>query len=105
MILYHATPKRNLDSIRKLGLQPNLATGKIKGVWMHTASKTAWAILHTIKRHRLNSFDEVVILKCEIPRSKLTRRWRGLWTTDKVITDFEVIDAAEIAASPLDTET
>ena len=102
MILYHATPRRNLESILATGLQPNLASGKIKGVWLHTASKTPWAILHTIKRHRLNSFDEVVILKCKIPRSRLTRRWSGLWTCDTPITDFmEVVDAAGHAASPI----
>ena len=101
MILYHATPRRNLDSIRKHGLQPQRATGRIKGIWLHTQSKTPWAILHTIKRHRLNSFDDVVILKCKIPRNRLTRRWRGLWTCDSVITDFDVVDAATAAASPI----
>ena len=58
MILYHATPKRNLDGIRKHGLDPKRATGKVKGVWLHTESKQALAILHTIKRHGLQSFDE-----------------------------------------------
>ena len=106
MILYHATPRRNLASILESGLDPKRATGKIKGIWLHTASKTPWAILHTIKRHKLNSFDEVVILKCKIPRSRLTRRWFGLWTCDCTITDFtEVVDAASHAASPLDTDT
>ena len=106
MILYHATPRRNLESILATGLQPQRAQGKIKGVWMHTASKTPWAILHTIKRHKLNSFDEVVILKCKVARKSLTRRWYGLWTTSETITDFtEVVDAASHAASPLDTDT
>lgn len=101
MILYHATPKRNLEQIEKQGLDPNRATGEIKGVWLHTQSKTAWAILHTIKRHGLQSFDDVVILKCNVPRRYLTRRWRGLWTTDRLVIDFEVVDAATAAASPI----
>lgn len=104
MILYHATPKRNLEQIERQGLDPNRATGKIKGVWLHTASKSAWAILHTIKRYDLKTFDEVAILKCNVPRRYLTRRWRGLWTTDRLVIDFEVVDVADIAASPLDTD-
>ena len=54
MILFHATPKRNLDSIRKHGLDPKRATGKVKGVWLHTESRKPWAILHIIKRHGKN---------------------------------------------------
>ena len=55
MILYHATPKSNLKSIEANGLQPRRSTGKIKGVWLHTASRRHWAILHTMKRHRTES--------------------------------------------------
>lgn len=101
MILYHATPKRNLASIQQNGLDPDRASGQIKGVWLHTTSKTAWAILHTIKRHGLQSFDDVVLLRVNVTRSKLTRRWRGLWTTNEAITDFTEIDAAMFAASPI----
>ena len=101
MILYHATPKRNLDSIRKHGLDPKRAAGKVKGVWLHTESRKPWAILHTIKRHRLQSFDDVVILKCKIPRSKLTRRGRGLWTTESIIDDVKVVDFGSVTESPV----
>lgn len=46
MILYHATPTRNLDSIQRDGLDTMRSTRKIKGVWLHTASKNPSAILH-----------------------------------------------------------
>lgn len=101
MILYHATPKRNLDSIRKHGLLPTRTTGKVKGVWLHTESRKPWAILHTIKRHNLKSFDDVVLLKVKVKRSAVTRRQRGLWTTDSVITDFQVIDFGSVTESPV----
>lgn len=74
MILYYATPKRNLDGIRKHGLDPKRATGKVKGVWLHTESRKPWAILHIIKRHDLQSFDDVILMQCDIPRSQLTLR-------------------------------
>lgn len=91
MILYHATPAVNLESIQRHGLLPGKAQGGIKGVWLHTASRRAWAILHTIKRHSLKAFDDVVLLKVKVQRSNLTRRKFGIWTTDKVVTHFEIV--------------
>ena len=92
MILYHATPTVNLESIQRHGLLPSKAQGNIKGVWLHTESRRAWAILHVIKRHDLTAFDDVVLLKVNVQRSDLTRRQRGIWTTDKPITIFEIVD-------------
>ena len=89
MILYHATPKSNLSSIEANGLQPHRSTGKIKGVWLHTPSKTHWAILHTMKRHRT---DEVVILQVNVSRSRITRKQRGIWYATEPITQFREED-------------
>ena len=100
MKLYHATPKSNLDSIRTAGLDPNRAKGQIKGIWLHTASKQAWAILHTMKRHGCG-IDDVVLLEVNLPRTDLTRRWRGLWTCATQIHEFTVIEASKIADSPI----
>ena len=100
MKLYHATPKANLDSIRTAGLDPNRAKGQIKGVWLHTESKQSWAILHTMQRHDCG-IDDVVLLEVNLSRTDLTRRWRGLWTCAEKIHDFTVIEASEIAASPI----
>ena len=96
MILYHTTPKQNLWSIRAHGLDPGFARGKRKGIWLHTASKTHWAILHTMKRYRT---DEIVVLKVKVSRRVLTRRWRGLWTCHEIITDIIDITGAEQFAS------
>lgn len=101
MILYHATLKSNLSSIRKHGLNPDFSTGKEKVIWYHTKSRTHWAIAHVQKRQKVN-LSEVVIISVKIPRSKLTRRWRGLWTTDTAVTAFVSITDAEVfAASPI----
>lgn len=80
MILYHATPKANLDSIQQHGLNPDFSKGAEKVIWLHTASRREWAILHTQRRHNLQ-LSEVLVLRVDVPRSKLKRRWRGLWTT------------------------
>ena len=64
MKLYHATLKSNLDSIRELGLNPQFSQGAEKVIWMHTASRREWAILHVQKRHKC-TLDDVIVI--EIP--------------------------------------
>ena len=101
MKLYHATRKANLESIQATGLDPNRSKGKESLVWLHTRSRTEWAILHTARKHQV-SFEEVAIIAVDIPRSKLRRRWRGLWSTPETLTDFESItNAIEFSKSPI----
>lgn len=90
MKLYHATPKRNLESIRTNGLDPNSAQGKESLIWLHTASRRDWAIRHTINRHQCD-ISEVAIIDVNVPRSKLRRRWRGTWTTQNTVTELKSI--------------
>ena len=114
MRLYHTTPRSNLENIQRDGLDPTRSRGKWrvslgfsqrnvtfcepkprksrhfpKGaemvIWLHTPSRTHWAILHTAKRHHCN-IDDIIIIEVNIPRAKIRRRWRGLWTTDLKIT-------------------
>ena len=101
MRLYHATTKANLESIRTEGLDPNRAKGKESLVWLHTASRREWAILHTQTRHKCE-VSEVAIIAVDVPRSQLRRRWRGLWTTPETLTDFaSITNAAEFGKSPV----
>ena len=99
MILYHATPRKHLASIKAEGLDPVKSTGKRKEVWLHTKSKREWAVLHTQRRHKT---QEVVVIAVEVSRRDLTRRWRELWSCAVSITQFEaVIDADQLAQSPI----
>ena len=101
MRLYHATLKSNLQSITHDGLLPEKAAGRRKAVWLHTKSKRGWAIAHTQQRHNA-TLDEIVIFEIEITRSRLTRRWRGLWTCETPITEFvSITTAGEFADSPI----
>ena len=93
MQLYHATLASNVTSIKAKGLDPTLATGKSKSVWLHTKSKREWAILHTQKRHNV-TIDQIVIIKVNVKRSDLTRRWRGLWSCAATITQIDSIEQA-----------
>lgn len=101
MKLYHATLKSNLDSINEKGIDPSFSKGAEKVIYLHTASRTEWAILHMLKRHRC-SIDEIIIIEVNVPRGKLRRRWRGLWSTTEIIKTFVSITEAEVfAASPI----
>ena len=101
MRLYHATPKANLQSIRTNGLDPNRSQGAKNLVWLHTQSRRDWAILHTIQRHKCD-VSEVVIIAVDVPRTKLRRRRRGLWSTPEAITEFaSITNASELTNSPI----
>ena len=76
MRLYHATPRRNLASIRRRGLLTAKSKGKLPVVWLHSRGRRVWASLHTIKRHGTKN---VAILGASVSRQHLRRAGRGLW--------------------------
>jgi hypothetical protein len=77
-VLRHATPQKNLASIRRSGLLTRYAKGKLPVVWFHRRSRTPWAVLHTVKRHG-GGVEQVVVLEVQVPRSWLRRSRKGLW--------------------------
>lgn len=50
-MLYHVTHRKNLASIKKLGVSPEFAKGKIPAVYVCRGSSLGWAVQHTIARH------------------------------------------------------
>ena len=88
MRLYHATLKSNLESIHENGIKPSFSKGKEACIWLHTRSRNEWAKLHTAKRYAV-PIAEIVIIDVDIPRSRLTRRWRGIWTTTETISEIQ----------------
>ena len=100
MILYHATHKSNLESIREHGINPDFSQCKEKVIYLHTKSRREWAILHIFRRHKISRVNlcDVVVLTVDIPRRRLKRRRRGLWTTDQPITNIiEITNATEFS--------
>ncbi len=77
MLLRHATPLRNLRSIRRAGLLCSKSQGRMPVVWLHAPSKSSWAALHTVQRHG-GRVEGVVIVEVDVPRSWLRRNRRGL---------------------------
>ena len=104
MLIRHATPVRNLRSIRSHGLLAARALGKRPAVWLHTAERSAWAALHTVRRHRCRA-EAVAILILDLPRSWLTRSRRGLWYSLRDVPPARIVGHVTFAAlsrSPLE---
>jgi hypothetical protein len=78
MLLRHATPARNLNSVLRLGLLTSHAKGKLPVVWACCPAKTWWAVLHVVKRHG-GRVESTVVLEVDVPRSWLRRSRKGLW--------------------------
>src|SRR5262245_50690029 len=99
IVLRHATPRKNLAAIERAGLQTSKSQGRMAAVWLHTPCKTAWATLHTVKRHG-GPVEGVVVLEVEVPRAWLRRSRRRLWYTTRDIPPQRlrrVLDFAEVA--------
>ena len=83
-ILLHATHRRNLPSIRRLGVSPAFSQGPRAECWFCARSRRAWAVEHVAERHGWPPAD-VVVVRVSVPRDLLTRRGRGLWTCSRVV--------------------
>ncbi len=104
MLLRHATPKRNLPSIQQSGLLTRKSKGKLAVVWLHSPAKSAWAAVHTVRRHG-GRIEAVVVLELNVPRRWLRRNRRGLWYCPQDISPDRfraTIRFAELSASPVE---
>jgi hypothetical protein len=78
MLVLHATPARNLNSVLRLGVLCSHSRGKLPVVWACSPSRSSWAVLHVIKRHG-GRVESTVVLELAVPRSWLRRSRKGLW--------------------------
>jgi len=104
MLLRHATLRKNLPSIDELGLLCSKSKGRKKVVWVHAAGKSAWATLHTVRRHG-GRVEDVVLITVDVPRRFLRRSRRGLWycLVDVPPERFrDLITFTALARSPVD---
>ena len=77
-MLRHATLRRNLPSVRRLGLLCSKSKGKLPAVWLHSPGASTWAALHTIRRHG-GRIEDVVIIEVDVPRRMLRRGRKRRW--------------------------
>src|SRR5690349_20420578 len=106
MRLRHSTPTSNLCSINQQGLLTGLSRGKLPVVWLHSPSRSAWAVLHVSKRHKVRVEDTTTV-EVEVPRPWLKRSGRsGLWycRLDVLPERFvRTITFDELSASPVES--
>jgi hypothetical protein len=76
MILRHATPARNLNSILRLGLLCSYSRGKLPVVWACSPARSSWAVLHVIRRHG-GRVETTVVLEIDVPRPGSGRNRSG----------------------------
>jgi hypothetical protein len=103
ILLRHATPRKNLPGIGRAGLLCSKSKGKLPVVWLHATSKTAWALIHVVKRHG-GRVEDVVVIELAVPRKWLRRSRRGLWFCRRDVPPgrfLRLIDFAEVAGPSL----
>ena len=101
MILRHATPARNLNSILRTGLLCSHSRGKLPVVWACSPARSSWPVLHVIRRHS-GRVETTVVLEIDVPRSWLRKSRKGLWySTGDVPADRvrRVLSFAELAGA------
>jgi hypothetical protein len=101
MILRHATLIRNLPGIERRGLLCSKSQGRRPVVWLHSAGKSFWATLHTIRRHGGRA-EAVVILLVDVPRAWLRKSRKGLWYSVRDVPEDcirRVLSFAELAGA------
>ena len=104
MLLRHATPARNLNSILRLGLLGCHGKGKLAVVWACSLAKTWWSVIHVVKRHG-GRVESTVVLELDIPRSWLRRNRKGLYFVPRDVPADRlrrVLTFQDMAASPVE---
>jgi hypothetical protein len=103
MLLRHATPIRNLRGIFRSGLLCSMSQGKLPVVWLHSPAKSAWAMLHTVKRHG-GRVESVAVLEVSVPRGWLRKSRKGLWYCARDIGPYRIkgcVSFRQLAESPV----
>ncbi len=95
--LRHTTPRQNLSSISRTGLDTAYHQCPLPEIWLHSKSKSAWAILHTAKRHKVPA-EDIAIITVRVPRRWLCRKWRGIWTVPHSIPPERIVSVNPRAA-------
>jgi hypothetical protein len=96
VLLRHASPLKNLASIRRAGLLTSRSKGPRPLIWLHCPSRSAWAVLHTVRRHGGRA-EAVVVLEVAIPRGWLRRARKGLWQCARDIPPTRLLRVIDFA--------
>lgn len=93
MLLWHATPARNLTSIRLTGLDPDRSRGRLRVIWLHTQAATPALVKLVATRHGID-LDQVVLIAVSVPRRRVRRFRRCLWYCADIISQDRLLITA-----------
>ena len=89
-IFLHCTPRVNVKSILRGGIDPAYSRTQWSVCWFCAPCRRAWAIAHVADRHGVSP-AEVAVLRVAIPRAWLTHRGRASWTCPRVVRDIVAV--------------
>ena len=90
LALFHVTPRRNLESIYQLGIDPSFSRSTWPACWFVSPSMRQWAIRHVADKYQLRTSD-LVCIRVVLSRRNVVRRNRGVWTCASVVADFVAV--------------
>jgi hypothetical protein len=102
VLLHHATPARNLNSILRRGLLCRYSRGKRPVVWACSPGRSSWAVLHVVNRHG-GAIEGTVVLEVDVPRGWVRRSRKGLWYSQRDVPPAcirRVLTFQDLAGSP-----
>lgn len=76
--VYHVSPVKNLDKIRRHGLDPCCSTNGTLRVWFCMRGQIPWALNHLAEHHKTDEFDLFGVKDCEF---NLIRHRTGIYYT------------------------
>ena len=82
--LIHVTPRRNLQSIYALGIDPSFSLGQLRVCWFCSPRRRAWAVAHVADRHGISP-AEVAVIRVSVLRDQLQAMGRCSWTCKRVV--------------------
>jgi len=99
-ILFHVTPKKNLNSILDSGILPSMSQGKREVSWFATAPTLNWALAH-ISAKRNMPVSELIVFRVVVDKQFLTNtRWKGVYQSRFPVYPMVTVDLEHFLESP-----
>lgn len=93
---YHVTLERCVPGIIDYGLDPGLARGKTKAVWLADSKRLHWALAHVAVKHSVQISELWVAVVHVDPRDLYRFRWQGIYLAKLTLPIFEIYPAVDI---------
>lgn len=85
---YHVTHVDDLPYIRRFGLNPALARGRRRAVWLCDFEMIPWTVSHVCESHGWRR-DESRLIRVCMPRHEISCHRRGIFYTSlRISTEF-----------------